>query len=83
MGMFDNVIFSCPCCNEELTAQSKVGSCNLKNYHQASVPSAIAEDLIGSKTSCPSCEISFIITGKVSRTILYLVDESMGNYDYD
>jgi len=82
MGMFDSVIFFCPYCNEEITEQSKVGICELKEYHQASVPANIALDLKDTTISCPKCDIPFLIAGEVPRISLRLTDKKQENgYD--
>ncbi len=84
MSSFDSVILHCPHCDKIITEQSKAGACELKQYHQTSVPAEIAEDLKDTKITCPRCRIVFKVAGNIPRVTLYLMDAKRGNdYDYD
>jgi len=82
MSSFDNVTFFCPYCNEKIIIQSKSGLCELKNYHQESVPASIAENLKDGSVVCKKCHSHFLITGTIPRVSLFLIDSKLENgYD--
>jgi len=55
MGMFDEVVVSCPVCKNTVVFQSKAGPCIFRAYNVHEVPIAIALSLEGHKEECSGC----------------------------
>ncbi len=70
MGMFDSVYANCPKCGKSLEFQSKEGPCELKKYHQNSVPPVVALDLsgkYGDTTIC--CDTEWKLVGQLPKRV--------------
>jgi len=61
MGMYDTVYVHCPDCGALVGFQTKVGRCNLKEYHGDNVPSHIARGVDGETNTCPGCKVDVSI----------------------
>jgi len=69
MGMFDEVVFTCPHCSGQITVQSKAGPRLLRTYVADDVPTAIAVDLSGQRLHCDRCSGRWFIRVKVAHTV--------------
>lgn len=54
MGMFDEVLITCPYCDEYTIIQSKAADCLLITYRITELPNSIKHDIIGTHY-CDSC----------------------------
>jgi hypothetical protein len=45
MGVYDTIVFNCPSCGYEMSAQSKSGECTLQEYNHKEVPIGVAYDV--------------------------------------
>ncbi len=74
MGLYAEVIISCPDCGEHITLQSGAGD---HGWHtQDSVPKHIAESLNGEETWCKKCDAKLVITTTRPETLnvpLYVI----------
>ena len=66
MGMFDRIWVQCPRCNADVEFQSKADSCTLQDFTLATVPTAVAADLIGEESMCHKCNWCVTIHGQYS-----------------
>lgn len=55
MGMFDEVVATCPECCSAVVFQSKAGPCTMKQFDADAVPPTIAEDIEGDVVCCEDC----------------------------
>jgi hypothetical protein len=84
MSSFDSIIVSCVDCDKLNTIQSKAGKCEMKKYNQTHVPMAIAQDLLGTKFNCHSCNFENVIGGTHPTHVSLFTYQPEGlNYDDD
>ena len=69
MGMYDTVLIRCPNCNSAIEEQSKAGECTLQWLSEESVPTDIADDIIGSTIECGGCGTVVTIVEKVPEPV--------------
>lgn len=75
MGMYDELTFQCPHCNETIIEQSKMGECALSTYTLNNAPLLIIADINdegeNNRLYCEHCstklelEVKFIVTPKI------------------
>ncbi len=85
MGMFDTLHFNCPDCGKQFEEQTKAGECLLRNFHQNSVPTLVAAQVVGDLICCPHCSVRFVIgtslPERVQLTLTKSSQESLPGFD--
>lgn len=61
MGMYDDILISCPDCGGDCSTQSKAGPCTLATYTLDAVQPAIADDIQGKEVWCDQCSKQWVI----------------------
>lgn len=74
MGMYDEVVFTCPKCDGHITEQSKAGACSLVTYQSDDVPTQIAVDLNGETVWCQNCGANFKIRAFVPMKVSLMLE---------
>ena len=69
MGMYDEVIFRCPKCEQMFAEQSKAGKCELKTYGAGSVPAEIATDIDKTRIQCERCKEVLVLKAFIPETV--------------
>jgi hypothetical protein len=77
MGMFDTVWVPCPQCGERAKAQSKLGPCELKDYHMETAPLDVLAGLIHDHWTCEKCGTRFLVAVQsLATTVRDLQEEA-------
>lgn len=65
MGLYDEVVVTCPKCQSEVLFQTKAGPCELNKFSLDDAPFEVRADLIGQDEKCP-CGATITIHGELT-----------------